>query len=79
MTLDTREHLTDLQRELLTLLADFGPSPSTVLHSSVSGTVSYPKLMRNLERLASFGLVEEAPRARRTAWRLTGASAHPQP
>ena len=74
MTLETQNQLSSLQRELLSLLADFGPSPSAVLHASVCGTVSFPKLTRSLGRLEALGLIEETTGARRTAWRLTSSA-----
>ncbi|HEX6037417.1 MAG TPA: ATP-binding protein [Longimicrobium sp.] len=66
--------LTELQRELLALLADLGPSPSVSLLSSLSEPISYPTLMRNLGQLVSYGLVERTGSARNTAWRLIGTS-----
>ncbi len=74
MTVETQNQLSSLQRELLSLLADFGPSPSAVLHASLCGTVSYPRLTRSLGQLEALGLVEEAAGARRAAWRLTSAA-----
>ena len=70
MDVETSGQLTDLQRELLSLLAAFGPSPACVLLSSVAGTVSPPRFARSLGQLAALGLVEEAAGARRTTWRL---------
>ncbi|HEX6910641.1 MAG TPA: hypothetical protein VF142_09600 [Longimicrobium sp.] len=74
MTVETQNQLSSLQREVLSLLAAFGPSPSAVLHASVTGTVSYPRLTRSLGRLEALGLIEETTGARRTAWRLTSAA-----
>lgn len=79
MAIDTSNQLTDLQRELLSLLAAFGPSPSCVLISSVAGTVSQPRFARSLGQLAALGLVEETAGARRTMWRLTSPAAQVNP
>lgn len=75
MSIDASSQLTELQRELLSLLAAFGPSPACVLISSVSGTVSRPRFARSLGQLAALGLIEETVGGRGTAWRLTSSAA----
>lgn len=65
--------LTELQRELLALLAELGPSSSLVLLPRLSEAISYPTLMRNLGHLAALGLIEKSGVARNTVWRLSGA------
>lgn len=65
--------LTELQRELLGLLSELGPSQSQVLLPQLSEEVSYPTLMRNLGQLASYRLIEKQGVARRTVWKLVSA------
>lgn len=67
--------LTELQRELLALISERGPSSSVTLQEALSVSLSYPHLMRNLSHLSAIGLVEKIGAARATRWRLVGQSA----
>ncbi|HEX2077094.1 MAG TPA: RNA-binding domain-containing protein [Longimicrobium sp.] len=64
--------LTELQRELLALISEFGPSSSVTLHSRLSAPVSNRYVLQNLGRLMEMDLVEKVGAARSTAWRLIG-------
>jgi ATP-dependent DNA helicase RecG len=64
--------LTELQRELLALISELGPSSSLTLQANVSLPISYPYLMRNLSHLQTIGLIEKSGAARSTRWRLLG-------
>lgn len=66
--------LTELQRQLLGVLADVGPSSSLALLPRISAEISYSTLMRTLGQLASFGLIEKTGAARNTLWRLVHAA-----
>jgi ATP-dependent DNA helicase RecG len=67
--------LTELQRELLALISELGPSSSMALQAKLSTPVSYPHLLRQLAHLQVVGLVEKMGAARATRWRLIGQSA----
>lgn len=67
--------LTELQRELLSVLADVGPTSSRLLQSRISQQISYPYLLKVLNQLLSFGLVEKAGVTRGATWRLVGVTA----
>lgn len=64
--------LTDLQRALLVLLADYGPSSSTKLAERLEGRYSDRHLRSNLNQLADLGLVEKKGTTRGVVWRLIG-------
>lgn len=64
--------LTELQRELLALISELGPSSSAALQDKLSTAISYPYLMRILSQLNTVGLVEKRGAARATRWRLVG-------
>lgn len=64
--------LTELQRELLTLLSDHGPSSSVALQGWLSQSISNTYILRNLNQLQDMGLIEKSGAARSTAWRLIG-------
>lgn len=64
--------LTELQRELLALISELGPSSSVTLQSRLSMPVSNRYVLQNLGRLLEMGLVEKVGAARATAWRLIG-------
>jgi ATP-dependent DNA helicase RecG len=67
--------LTELQRELLALISELGPSSSVTLQSKLSTPISYAYVIRNLTQLETFGLVERTGAARTTRWRLAGQTA----
>lgn len=67
--------LTELQRELLALISELGPSSSVTLKAGLSVPLSYPHLMRNLSYLSTIGLTEKIGAARTTRWRLAGQTA----
>lgn len=67
--------LTELQRELLALISELGPSSSVTLQSRLPAPVSYPYVIRHLTQLETFGLVERTGAARATRWRLVGQTA----
>jgi ATP-dependent DNA helicase RecG len=64
--------LTELQRELLVLLADLGPSSSVSLQERLSQPISNTYILRNLNQLQEMALVEKVGAARSTVWRLIG-------
>ena len=64
--------LTELQRELLALISESGPSSSVALQSRLSTRLSYAYVIRHLTQLETFGLVERTGAARATRWRLVG-------
>lgn len=64
--------LTELQRELLTLLSDLGPSSSVTLQQRLSQPVSNTYILRNLNQLQEMVLIEKAGAARSTVWKLIG-------
>lgn len=67
--------LTELQRELLALISELGPSSSVTLQSKLSTPLSYGYVIRHLAQLESFGLVDRMGAARATRWRLVGQTA----
>lgn len=67
--------LTELQRELLALISELGPSSSMALQERLATPISYPYLMRTLSYLQTIGLVEKVGAARATRWRLVGQTA----
>jgi ATP-dependent DNA helicase RecG len=67
--------LTELQRDLLRVLAELGPSASGTLQEKLSQTVSYQYLLKLLNQLLSLGLVEKTGVTRGATWRLTGTVA----
>lgn len=67
--------LTELQREILALISELGPSSSLTLQAALSVPLSYPHLMRNLSYLSTIGLTEKIGAARATRWRLAGQTA----
>ncbi|HEU0301474.1 MAG TPA: RNA-binding domain-containing protein [Longimicrobium sp.] len=67
--------LTELQRELLALISELGPTSSNALQAKLSTSVSYPHLLRQLAHLQLVGLVEKTGAARATRWRLVGQKA----
>ena len=67
--------LTELQRELLRVLAELGPAASGVLQENLSQPISYPYLLKLLNQLLLLGLVEKTGVTRGATWRLTGTSA----
>jgi ATP-dependent DNA helicase RecG len=67
--------LTELQRELLALISELGPSSSVTLLEKLAAPVSYQHLMRNLSHLQAVGLIEKRGAARATRWRLVGQTA----
>lgn len=64
--------LTELQRELLALISELGPSASVALLDKLTTPLSYQHLMRNLSHLQTIGLIEKYGAARATRWRLVG-------
>jgi ATP-dependent DNA helicase RecG len=64
--------LTELQRELLGLLSDLGPSSSVALQGRLSQPISNTYILRNLNQLQEMELVEKTGAARSTTWRLIG-------
>jgi ATP-dependent DNA helicase RecG len=64
--------LTELQRELLGLLSELGPSSSVVLQGRMSHPISNTYILRNLNQLQEMALIEKAGSARSTTWRLIG-------
>lgn len=64
--------LTELQREILSVISEQGPSPSGVLRDSLREPISYPYFLRQLGYLQSMGLIEKIGAARATRWRLIG-------
>lgn len=69
--------LTELQREILGLLAEHGPSPSGVLQGGLSQAISYPYLIKLLNQLLALGLVEKTGVTRGATWRLVGLAGPP--
>lgn len=63
--------LTELQRELLGLLAEVGPSSSLSLRDRLSTPVSKAHILRVLNQLREMMLVEKTGSARSSAWRLS--------
>jgi ATP-dependent DNA helicase RecG len=64
--------LTELQRELLALLSEHGPSSSVALQGRLSQAISNTYILRNLNQLQEMALIEKTGSARSTAWRLVG-------
>ncbi|HYW12445.1 MAG TPA: RNA-binding domain-containing protein [Longimicrobium sp.] len=64
--------LTELQRELLALLSELGPSSSVVLQGRLSQAISNTYILRNLNQLQEMALIEKTGSARSTTWRLIG-------
>ena len=56
--------LTELQRELLALLSELGPSSSVALQAKLSHPISYAYVIRHLTQMETFGLVERSGAAR---------------
>ncbi len=66
--------LTELQRELLALISELGPSSSVTLHAKMSTPISNRYVLQNLSHLQAMGLIEKTGAARSTVWRLIGQS-----
>jgi ATP-dependent DNA helicase RecG len=64
--------LTELQRELLALISELGPSSSVVLQRHLTEPISNRYVLHNLSILQTAGLVEKLGAARSTVWRLIG-------
>jgi ATP-dependent DNA helicase RecG len=64
--------LTELQRELLALISELGPSSSVTLEGKLSTAVSNRYVLQNLTHLQAVGLIEKTGAARATVWRLIG-------
>lgn len=64
--------LTELQRELLALISELGPSSSVALQARLSAPISNRYVLQTLGRLQEVGLIEKTGAARATAWRLVG-------
>lgn len=62
--------LTELQRELLALLAEAGPSSSVALQGRLSSPISNTYTLRLLNQLREMALIEKTGSARSSAWRL---------
>ena len=67
--------LTELQRELLALISEIGPSSSGALQARLSPPISYSHLIRHLSYLETAGLIDRIGAARTTRWRLVGQAA----
>ncbi|HEU4881206.1 MAG TPA: ATP-binding protein [Longimicrobium sp.] len=67
--------LTELQRELLALISELGPSSSVALQGKLSTEISNAHLLRHLGYLQTIGLVEKTGAARASRWRLVGQTA----
>jgi ATP-dependent DNA helicase RecG len=70
--------LTELQREILALISEFGPSSSVALQGKLTAPISNRYVLQNLTHLQAVGLIEKAGAARATVWRLIGQT-HPIP
>lgn len=70
--------LTELQREILALISELGPSSSVTLQAHLAAPISNAHLLRHLGYLQTLGLVEKAGAARASRWRLVG-QATPKP
>lgn len=66
--------LTELQRELLALISEMGPSSSVALQANLTTSISNTYVLRNLGSLQAAGLIEKTGAARSTLWRLIGQS-----
>jgi ATP-dependent DNA helicase RecG len=64
--------LTELQRELLALISEWGPSSSVTLQGRLSVPISNRYVLQNLTHLQAVGLIEKTGAARSTVWRLIG-------
>lgn len=64
--------LTELQRELLALISELGPSSSVTLQAKLSTGISNRHVLNNLAHLHTVGLIEKTGAARSTVWRLIG-------
>ena len=64
--------LTELQRELLALISELGPSSSVVLQERLTTPISNAQILRHLGYLLNLGLVEKTGAARASRWRLVG-------
>ena|GEM_PF-133328 len=64
--------LTELQRELLALISELGPSSSVTLQGKLMAPISNRSVLLNLGHLQAVGLVEKSGAARATVWRLIG-------
>ncbi|HEY0020587.1 MAG TPA: ATP-binding protein [Longimicrobium sp.] len=67
--------LTELQRELLALISEFGPSSSVALQAKLTAPISNAHLLRHLGYLQTLGLIEKSGAARASRWRLLGQTA----
>jgi ATP-dependent DNA helicase RecG len=66
--------LTELQRELLALIAESGPTSAKAIQARLSQPISYPYFVKLLNQLLSFGLIEKTGVTRGATWRLVGVS-----
>ena len=64
--------LTELQRELLALISELGPSSSVTLQGKMTAPISNRYVLQNLSQLQAMGLIEKTGAARATVWRLIG-------
>lgn len=64
--------LTELQRELLALISELGPSSSVALQERLTTPISNRYVLNNLTNLQAMGLIEKTGAARATSWRLIG-------
>jgi ATP-dependent DNA helicase RecG len=64
--------LTELQREILAVISEQGPSSSVTLQEKLSETISNRHVLNNLTHLQAVGLIEKVGAARATVWRLIG-------
>ena len=64
--------LTPLQQEILVVLAELGPAPSTQIRPHLSRKLTEQGVLLNLRTLQHLGLVEKLGKARGARWRLIG-------
>jgi ATP-dependent DNA helicase RecG len=64
--------LTPLQREILMVLADAGPTSSVRIQAQFTGSYSNDKVLRELKQLRDLDLIEKLGTTSNTRWRLLG-------
>ena len=64
--------LTPLQQEILLVLAELGPAPSTQIRPHLSREITERAVLDNLRALRHLGLVEKTGMTRGARWSLTG-------